>query len=113
MYPRIKKNTTQTEKAKESDQDKEKGKKSHAWCDELEHTEGEYTSNSFKIISNFYCHNYHGYGNYAVDCKKPKFYTNNENSRMFRNTNHVGNRRRSHINESGERRQTVSYKCMR
>ena len=30
---------------------------------------------------------------------------------MFRNTNHAGNRRRSHSNESGERRQIVCCKC--
>ena len=33
-----KEDVAQTKKAKELDQDKEKGKESHAWCDELEHT---------------------------------------------------------------------------
>ena len=41
-------------------------KDSHAWCDELEHIEGECKGKSFKHISNFYCHNCHGYGHYAV-----------------------------------------------
>ena len=59
----------------------------------------------------FYCHNCHGYGNYVVDCKKPKFDNDNANSRIFRNTNHVGNKRRSHNKESGERRQIIWYRC--
>ena len=42
-----KENVAQTKKAKESDQDKENRKDSHAWCDELEHIEGEYTGKSF------------------------------------------------------------------
>ena len=44
----------------------------------------------FKPISKFNCYNCH-------DCKKPKFDSNNANSRMSWNTNHVGNneRRRS------------------
>ena len=48
---------------------------------------------SFKPIINFYCYNCHSYGHKAIDCKKPKFDSNNANSRMFKNTNHVGNRR--------------------
>ena len=44
---------------------------------------------SFKPITNFYCYNCHGYGHKVVDCKKPKF----DNSRMFRNTNPIGNER--------------------
>ena len=82
------------------------------WCDELEHTEGEYKGKSFKKISNFYCHNCHGYGHYALDCKKPNLDSNNNtNSRMFRNTKNVGSRRRSHNNESRERRQIICYRC--
>lgn len=109
-----KENITQSKKTQESDQDKENRKESHAWCDELEHIEeGEYKGKSFKHISNFYCHNCHGYGHYAVDCKKPKFDNNNNNtnSRMFKNTNNAGNRRRSHNNESRERRQIICYRC--
>ena len=69
-------------------------------------------SKSFKPISNFYCHNCHGYGHNVVDCKKPKFDNDNENSRMFRDINPTGNRRkRSHNNDSGERRQIVCYRC--
>ena len=95
-----KENVSQTKKVKESNQDKEIGKESHAWCDELEHTEGEYKGKSFKHISNFYCHHCHGYGNYVVDCKKPKFDSNNNtNSRMSRNTNNASSRRRSYSNE--------------
>ena len=30
---------------------------------------------------------------------------------MFRNTNNVGNRRRSHNNESRERRKIICYRC--
>ena len=57
-----KENITRSKKAKESNQDKENRKESHAWCDELEHIEGECKGKSFKHISNFYCHNCHGYG---------------------------------------------------
>ena len=40
-----------------------------------------------------------------VDCKKPRFDNDNENSIMFRDTNIVGNRRkRSYSNGSRERR---------
>ena len=49
--------------------------------------------NSFKPIINFYCYNCHGYGHKAVECKNPKLYGNNANSRMSRNTNPVGNER--------------------
>ena len=84
-------------------------KESYVWCDEPEGTEVNYKGKSFKPISKFYCHNFHGYGHYAIDCKKPKFDNNNANSRMHRNTNHAGNRRRSRSNESGERRQIVCY----
>ena len=48
---------------------------------------------SFKPITNFYFYNCHGYGHKKVDCKKPKFDGNNKNSRMFRNTNPIGNGR--------------------
>ena len=63
----------------------------------------EYTSKSFKAISNFYSYNCHGYGHNVVDYKKPKFYNDNANSRIFRDTNPIGSRRkRSHNNDSGE-----------
>ena len=87
-----KENVTHSEKAKESNQDEvNKRKESHPWCDELEHVGDDCKGKSFKPISKFYCHNFHEYGHYVVDFKKPKFDSNNENSRMFRNTNHVGN----------------------
>ena len=64
----------------------------------------DYTCKSFKHISKLYCYNCHGYEHNAVDCKKPKFDNDNANSRMFRDTNPTGNRRkRSHNNDSGER----------
>ena len=95
MYLKIKKILLSLRKPK-SDQDKENRKESHAWCDGPEHTKGEYKGKSFKPISNFYCHNCHRYGHYAVDCKKPKFDSNNNtNSKMFRNTNNAENKRRS------------------
>ena len=107
-----KENVTQSKKAKESNQDKENRKESHAWCYELEHIEGECKGKSFKHISNFYSHNCHGYGHYVVDCKKPEFDSNNNtNSIMFTNTNNAGNRRRSHNNESRERRKIICYRC--
>ena len=42
---------------------------------------------SFKPITNFYCYNCHGFGHKVVDCKKPRFDSNNRNSRMFRDNN--------------------------
>ena len=39
------------------------------------------------------------------------FDNDNENSRMFRDTNPIGRRKRSHNNDSGGRRQIVCYKC--
>ena len=71
----------------------------------------DFIGKSFKPISKFYCHNCHGYGHNAVDCKKPKFDSDNANSRVFRDTNPMGRRKRSHSNDSGERRQIVCYKC--
>ena len=103
-----KENITHSRKAKEFNQDEENRKESHAWCDELEHIEGECKGKYFKHISNLYCHKCHGYGHYVVDCKKPKI-DSNTNSRMFRDTNNAGNRRRSHSNESGERRKKNCY----
>ena len=55
--------------------------------------EKDFTCNSFKPITNFYCYNYHGYGHKAEECKKPKFVDDNKYSRMFRNTNPLGNGR--------------------
>ena len=98
-------------KSKEFNQDeknREKTKESHVrffTCDEHGHIEDDCKGKSFKPISKFYCHNYHGYGHNAVDCKKPRFDNDNANIRMFRDTNPTGNRRkRSHNNDSGERR---------
>ena len=67
-----------------------------------------YIGKPFKPISKFYCYNCHGFGRNVVDCKKPKFDSNNANRIMFRNTNPTGSngRGRSHCrpNDNGERR---------
>ena len=84
-------------------------------CDEFRHIEDNCKGKSFKPISKFYCHNCHGYGHNAEDCKKPKSNSDNENSRMFRDTNPTRRnwRRKSHSrsNDNGERRKIVCYKC--
>ena len=96
-----KENIVHSKKSKESDQDEaNKIKESH----ELEHIRDNCKDMSFKPILNFCCHNCHGYGHHAIDCKKPKFDNDNGNSRMFRDTNLIGRRKRSHNNDSGERR---------
>ena len=109
--PKEKENVIHFEKSKETNQEEtlsETRKKSHARCfsfDEPRHIEDECKGKSFKPISNFYCHNCHGYGHNVVDCKKPKFDNDNTNGRMLRNTNLVGNIRKiPHSNDSGERR---------
>ena len=66
-----------------------KRKKYYAQSDEPEDAEVDCKGKSFKPISKFYCHKCHGYGHYVVDCKKPKFDNNNENSRIYRNINHA------------------------
>ena len=58
------------------------------------HMKRDCTSKSFKPITNFYYYNCHGFGHKIVDCKKPKFDSNNRNSRMFRDTNPSSNERR-------------------
>ena len=62
-------------------------------CNEVGHMKKFFIGKSFKPITNLYYYNYHGYGHKAVECKKPKFVDDNKNSRMFRNTNPIGNRR--------------------
>ena len=108
---REKENDMHYEKTKEHDQvetPKETRKKFHGrgfTCDQGWHTKDDFISKPFKPILYFYCHNCHGYGHNVVDCKKPKFDNDNANSRMFRDTNPIGGRRkRSHSNDSGERR---------
>ena len=73
---------------------------------------------SFKPITNFYCYNCHGFGHKAVNCRKPKFDSNNSNSRMFRDTNPTDNERRISSRRSNEgeganrtRSNIVCYKC--
>ena len=61
------------------------------------------TSNSFKPITNFYFYNFHGYGYREIDCKKPNFVSNNENSRMFKNTKPASNKRGRSQNRSNDR----------
>ena len=74
-------------------------------CNEVGHMKIDYTCMYFKPVTNFYYDNCHGYGQKEEDYKKPKFNRNNENSRMFRNTNPIGNERgRSHSRSNyGER----------
>ena len=63
------------------------------------------TSKSFKHVTNIYCYNCHGFGHREIDCRKPKFDNNSRNSRMYRDTNPVGNeRRRSSERTSSNRR---------
>ena len=70
---------------------------------------------SFNHVKDFYCHNCHGMGHNAINCRKPK-YDSRRNSRMSRNTNPTG-RRRSNERTSREersyedRRQIMCYKC--
>ena len=66
-------------------------------CNEVGHMKRDFIGKCFKPITNFYCYNSHGYGHKVVECKKHKFFYYNKNSRMFRNTNLIGNgRSRSH-----------------
>ena len=70
------------------------------------------TSKSFKPITIFYCYKCHGFGHKKVDYKKPRFDSNNRNSRMFRDTNPIGNRRkRSCSNDIREGRLIFFYRC--
>lgn len=63
-------NVAHSEIVKESDHDMNiKRKKSFTWCDVHKDTEFNSKGKSFKPISKFYCHNFHGYGHYAIDCK--------------------------------------------
>ena len=49
----------------------------------------DYIGKSFKPLSS-YCYNWHRFVHRAIECKEPRF--NNDNSRIFRGTNHVSNR---------------------
>ena len=51
------------------------------------------TKNSFNHVKDFYCHNCHGMGYKAIDCKKPKYDNDRRNSRMSENTKPVDRRR--------------------
>ena len=62
-------------------------------CNEVGHMKRDCKNKSFKHVTNFYCYNCHGLGHKVVNYEKPKFDNTNVNSRMFRNTNPVGNKR--------------------
>ena len=61
------------------------------------------TNKSFNHVKDFYCHNFYGMGNSAIDCRKPKYDDDRRNIRMFRNTSLV-DRRRSNERTSNEGR---------
>lgn len=87
-------------------------------CNKFGHMKRDFIGKSFKTITNLYCYNCCDYGHKEVDCKKPKFDSNNANSRMFRNTNPLDNgrgRSQRRFNDgaryNGERKHVVCYKC--
>ena len=61
------------------------------------------TNKSFNHVKDFYCHNCHGMGHNAIDCRKPKYDNDRRNSRMSRITNSI-DRRRSNERTSREGR---------
>ena len=85
-------------------------------CSEIDHMKRDCKNKSLNHVKDIYCHNCHGMGHKAIDCRKPKYDNDRRNSRMFRNTNPT-NRRRSNERTSRagrpceERRQIVCYKC--
>lgn len=90
------KKTEQVDKAKKDEPPKEVRHELRGRCficNEVGHIKRDCTSKSFKPITNLYCYRCHGYGHKVVNCKKPKFDSDNENSRMFRKTNPIGNER--------------------
>ena len=53
------------------------------------------TNKSFSHVKDFYfyCHNCHGMGHKAIDCRKPKYDNDRRNNRISRNTNPIDRRR--------------------
>ena len=76
----------------------------------------DFTNKTFNHVKYFYCHNFHGMGHNAINCRKPKYDKDKRNSRMSRNTN-PADRRRSNEWTSREGRsyenirQIMCYKC--
>ena len=62
-------------------------------CNEIGHMKRDCTNKSFNHVKNFHCHNCHGMGHNAIDCRKPKYGNNRRNSRISRNTNPIDRRR--------------------
>ena len=58
-------------------------------CNEVGHMKRNCKGKSFKLVIDFYCYNYHGFGHRVVNCKKSMFNNSNRNSRIFRDTNLV------------------------
>ena len=56
-------------------------------CNEIGHMRRDCTNKAFNHVKKFYCHNYHGIGHNASDCRKPKYDNDKRNGRMFRNIN--------------------------
>ena len=76
----------------------------------------DYKNKSLNHVKDFYCHNCHGMGHKAIDCRKPKYYNDRRNNRMSRNINPI-DRRRSNERTLREgrpyegRRKIICYKC--
>lgn len=70
------------------------------------------------MFHQFQHYNFPSYGHKVAYCKKPKFDSNNASSRMFMNTNLVGNERGRSQTRSNDRERSnseikhiVFYKC--
>jgi hypothetical protein len=72
-------------------------------CNEIGHMKIDCTNKSFSHVKYFYCHNCHGMGHNAIDCRKPKYDNDRRNNRMYRNTNPI-DRRKSNERTSREGR---------
>ena len=73
------------------------------------------TNKSFNHVEDFYCHNCHGVGHNAIDCRKPKYDNDRRNSRMSRYINLVDRRRPNEQtsregNSYEDRRKIMCYK---
>lgn len=68
-----------------------------------------YTCKPFKLVIALCSYNCHDFGHGEINYKKPKFDSNNRNSRIFRDTDPVG--RRFEEGNNGSRNNIVCYKC--
>ena len=85
-------------------------------CNEIGHMKRDCTNKSFNHVKDFYCHNFHGMGHNAIDCRKPKYDNDRRHSRMSWYTNPKDRRRSNErtLREGRpyeERRQIMCYKC--